>query len=77
MSSNKYREDKQEHYTNLINGMLQRQLDDIKKVVNEIEGILNANMIDIDSKAIRVLAEIQKVKFNEDIFKELQFMKQD
>jgi hypothetical protein len=68
---------KQEHYTNLVNTMLQRELDSIKKIEKEIEDILKADLIDIDTKAIRVFEEIQRIKFDSNIFRELHFMKQD
>lgn len=66
---------KQEHFTEIITEMLNRDLEDLKKIVNEIEGILSADLIDIDTKAIRTLEAFQKVKFDTSILRELQVMK--
>jgi len=66
---------KEQHYTEVVNKMLHRELDDMKKIVAEIESLINATGIDIDLKTIRVLEAMQKVKFDTTIFRELQEMK--
>jgi len=66
---------KEQHYTEVINKMLQRELEDLKKITAEVESLINASGIDIDLKAIRVLETMQKVKFDTTIFRELQEMK--
>jgi len=65
---------KQEHYTDVVNNMLNRELEDLKKIVLDVEKVLGANLMSIDNKAIKVLEIMQTVKFNTEIFRELQQM---
>lgn len=65
---------KQEYHEERINEMLQQELNDLKKLTLDIESIINADLLDINLKAIKVFEEMQKVKFNSYIFREIEEM---
>jgi len=66
---------KEQHYTEVINNMLQRELEDLKTIVRDVEKVLKADLMSIDNKAIKVLEIMQMVRFNTEILRELQQMK--
>jgi len=69
------RESKQEHYTKMITRKLNRELEILKKVVEKVEGILNADLLEMEFKVIRTFEEIQEIKFDSEIFRDLIEMK--
>ena len=66
---------KEQHYTEVINNMLQRELEDLKTIVRDVVKVLKADLMSIDNKAIKVLEIMQMVRFNTEILRELQQMK--
>lgn len=77
MNKEQYKKERRDHYTNIINGLLLKELSDLKEVTADVEKILKADMIDVEVKAIRILEEIQKIRFNTVILRELQDMKNE
>jgi len=69
------RESKQEHYTNIITRKLNRELEILKKAVEQVEGILNADLLEIEFKAIKTFEAIQKIQFDSEIFRDIISMK--
>lgn len=63
---------KQEVYEARVKLMLDKQLKDLKGLVANVESILDADMLDINSKAIKVLECMQSVNFNTYILRELE-----
>lgn len=68
---------KKEHLENVVNGLLLGELGKIKAIENEVEGLLNADGIDVELKTIRVFETIQKIKFNSEIFRTIKEMKEE
>jgi len=66
---------KEEHYMEVITNMLNRELEDLKKITQEVEHILNAELMNVEDKAIQVMESMQRVKFNAEIFRELRQMR--
>lgn len=69
------RESKQEHYTNIITRKLNRELEILKKAVEQVEGLLNADLLEIELKAIKTFEAIQEIKFDSEIFRDIISMK--
>jgi len=69
------RESKQEHYTKVITRKLNRELEILKKAVEQVEGLLNADLLEIELKAIRTYEAIQEIKFDSEIFRDIISMK--
>jgi len=69
------RESKQEHYTKMITRKLNRELEILKKAVEQVEGLLNADLLEIELKAIKTFEAIQEIKFDSEIFRDIISMK--
>jgi len=69
------RSSKQEHFTNMITRKLNRELEILKKAVEQVEGILKADLLEIEYKAIKTLEAIQKIQFDSEILRDIIEMK--
>jgi len=69
------RTSKQEHYTNMITRKLNRELEILKNAVTQVEGILNADLLEIEYKAIKTFEAMQKIQFDSEIFRDIIEMK--
>jgi hypothetical protein len=67
--------DRKEHFEKTINGLLLGELGKLKGVENEVEGLLKADGIDIELKAIRIFEAMQKIKFDSEIFRVIREIK--
>jgi len=68
------RTSKQEHYTNMITRKLNRELEILKNAVTQV-GILNADLLEIEYKAIKTFEAMQKIQFDSEIFRDIIEMK--
>jgi len=69
------RTSKQEHYTNMITRKLNRELEILKNAVTQVEGILNADLLEIEYKAIKTFEAMQKIQFDSEILRDIIEMK--
>jgi len=69
------RSSKQEHFTNIITRKLNRELEILKNAVAQVEGILNADLLEIEYKAIKTFEAMQKIQFDSEIFRDIIEMK--
>lgn len=65
---------KKEYHEQKVNDLLINQLNNLKKAEKEIEGLINAELLDVNSKVIRVLEVMQAIKFDTYILRELDDM---
>ena len=59
----------------MITRKLNRELEILKNAVTQVEGILNADLLEIEYKAIKTFEAMQKIQFDSEIFRDIIEMK--
>lgn len=67
--------DKKDYLEDKIKNMLICELKKVREIENEIEQLLLADGLGVEMKAIRIFEEIQKVKFDSEIFRIIKELK--
>lgn len=67
--------DKKDYLEDKIKNMLICELKKVREIENEIEQLLLVDGLGVEMKAIRIFEEIQKVKFDSEIFRIIKELK--